>query len=99
MVDKIAHALNEPTIANLNDLYASKANNIRKIRFIPISAGTITTDLVANSIEFVRAIKRKAITIVDGKVPRIPPTFVPYLSAIIVIKTTTNADNMNGTIV
>ena len=37
--------------------------------------------------------------IVVGRVPIIPPIFVPYFSAITVIKITTSADNINGSIV
>ena len=72
------------------------ANTIRKTRLIPISAGTIDTDCTANSIEFVIAIKRNAITIVDGRVPKMPPTFVPNFSAMTVIITTISADSING---
>ena len=41
-------------------------------------------------------IKTKAIIIVEGSVPRIPPTFVPYFSAMMVIMMTISADRTNG---
>ena len=40
--------------------------------------------------------KRNAITILEGRVPTIPPTFVPYLSAITVIAMTTQEDIKKG---
>ena len=36
--------------------------------------------------------------IVEGSVPRMPPAFVPYFSAITVINITMNAERMNGNI-
>ena len=98
-IDNTTHIPNELIIANLNDLKANNANIIRKTRLIPISAGTIETDETANSTELVIAINKNAITIVDGNVPNIPPIFVPNLSAIMVIITTTTADNRKGGIV
>jgi hypothetical protein len=55
---------------------------------IPISAGTTVIDSDAKSTFLLNAIKRNAITIVEGRVPIMPPTFVPYLSAIMVIAMT-----------
>lgn len=89
--------LSDPITAILKDFLASIANSIRKTRLIPISAGTIDTDDTANSIELVSAINRNAITIVEGSVPKIPPIFVPNLSATTVINTTTRADRIKGT--
>lgn len=63
---------------------------------MPISAGTTVTALDANSTSLFNAIKRNAITILEGRVPTIPPTFVPYLSAITVIAMTTQEDIKKG---
>ena len=71
----------------------------RKMRLIPISAGTTATDCAANCVPLSKAMKRKAMMMVDGSVPSTPPVFVPYFSAITVIKTTTKADITNGRIV
>ena len=98
-IDNTTHIPNELISANLNDLKENNANIIRKTRLIPISAGTIVTDETAKSTELVIAINKNAITIVDGNVPNIPPIFVPNLSAIMVIITTTSADNRKGGIV
>jgi hypothetical protein len=71
----------------------------RNVRFIPISAGTTAADREAKTKPLLSEINTKAIMIVDGKVPIIPPTLVPYFSAINVIKTTIKADSAKGIII
>ena len=66
---------------------------------IPISAGTTATDLDAKVNPLFNAIKIYATIIVEGSVPSIPPVFVPYFSAISIIKITTAAERKKGRIV
>ena len=77
----------------------SSAKVRRKMRLIPISAGTTATDCAANCVPLVMAMKRKAMMMVDGRVPSTPPVFVPYFSAITVIRITIKADITNGRMV
>jgi hypothetical protein len=70
----------------------------RNVRFIPISAGTTAAEREAKTKPLLNEINTKAITMVDGNVPIIPPTFVPYFSAMTVINTTINADRAKGII-
>ena len=63
---------------------------------MPNSAGTTAADLEAKSTFWFRAIKINAITIVDGRVPKMPPVFVPYRSAINIIRITIIAERING---
>lgn len=99
IVERIVQMLKDPIIAAANDRLHNRLNINKKIRLIPISAGTTIADLAANEIELVKAINKNATTIVDGRVPNIPPTFVPYRSAIKVIMTTITADIAKGTTV
>jgi len=78
------------------DRLARMAKRNRKIRLMPSSAGTTATDWDAKSTPLFMEIKTKAIIIVEGSVPRIPPTFVPYFSAMMVIMITISADRTNG---
>jgi hypothetical protein len=71
----------------------------RKKMLIPISAGTTAIELEAKVRPLFNAIKTYATIIVDGSVPRIPPTFVPNFSATTVINITTKADIKKGIIV
>ena len=63
---------------------------------IPIAAGTIDIDSAAKSAPLLNPIKRNATTVVCGRVPIIPPIFVPYRSAIIVIIITIKDVNIKG---
>jgi len=54
-----------------------RENRNRKIRLMPNSAGTTATDWDAKSIPLFNEIKRNAMTMVEGRVPKIPPIFVP----------------------
>jgi hypothetical protein len=82
--------------AKESDLYDKQEIITRNNKFIAISAGTIDADLLAKTSPLFSAIKIKAIIMVEGIVPKMPPTFVPYFSAIIVITITIKADNKNG---
>jgi hypothetical protein len=75
--DNIVHMVNDPKNATYIERWTRSANNNRKITLIPNSAGTTAADLAAKSTFWFRAIKINAITIVDGRVPKIPPIFVP----------------------
>ena len=90
------HMAKVPVNANIVERCTIKAKMKRKMMLIPSSAGTTAAAFAANCSFSFMAIKRKAMTIVEGRVPSIPPTFVPYRSAIIVIKMTTNAERKNG---
>lgn len=98
-VDNIAQMLKVPTNASSVDRWIRRANTKRKITFIPSSAGTTTAAFEANVSPFVIPMKRKAITMVDGSVPRIPPALVPYFSAITVMMITTIAERKKGIII
>jgi len=67
----------------------------KKITLIPSSAGITTAASEAKSVPLLTAIKINAITRVDGRVPKIPPTFVPKRSAITVIRITTKPKTMS----
>ena len=97
--DKIDQVIIETTKAIMVDLWTRMAKQNKKIRLIPSSAGTTAADSDAKSTPLLIVIKMKATTIVDGRVPIIPPVFVPYFSAIYIIIITTNADKINGKIV
>ncbi len=71
----------------------------KKIKFIPISAGTTAIESDAKVSPLFSAIKIYATTIVDGRLPKIPPVFVPYFSAINMIIITIDADKINGKMV
>ena len=71
----------------------------KKITLKPSSAGTTAAALDAKLFPLLIAIKTKATTIVEGSVPRIPPTFEPYRSAINIMIITTNADRIKGRMV
>ena len=95
----IAHPIREFIRAIRIFFFERRAKRRRKIRLIPISAGTTATESEANWKPLSNPMKRKAIMIVDGSVPIMPPVFVPYFSAIIVTKITTRADKIKGMIV
>ncbi len=97
--DNNVHIVNDPINAKVVDLWTSIVNMNRKIRFIPISAGITAAVREAKSVPLFNAIKMNAIIMVDGSVPSIPPTFVPYFSAIIVMIITIIAERMNGKII
>ena len=97
--DNNVHIVNDPVNARVVDLWTSIVNMNRKIRFIPISAGTTAAVRETKSVPLFNAIKINAIIMVEGSVPSIPPTFVPYFSAIMVIIITIIAERMNGKIV
>ena len=63
---------------------------------MPSSAGTMDTDCDAKFTPLLNAINRKAITIMCGSVPIIPPIFVPCRSAINVINMTIKVVSING---
>ena len=96
--DSIDQIIIDPINASFIDLYDRFTNVSKKIIFIPISDGTIAADFDAKSVPLFNAMKMNAIIIVDGIVPRIPPIFVPYFSAITVMIITIIADSMNGNI-
>jgi len=96
IVESIVHIIKDPIRAIFIDVYASVTKIKRKNIFIPISNGTIDTACDAKFTPLFIAIKINAIIIVDGKVPSIPPIFVPYFSAIIVMIITISADRING---
>ncbi len=75
--DKNTHTVSEITMARYVERYKRIDKKNRKTTLIPISAGTTATDLEAKYTPLLRAIKKNAITIVDGRVPIMPPTFVP----------------------
>ena len=97
--DNNVHIINDPVNAKVVDLWTSIVNMNRKIRFIPISAGTTAAVRAAKSVPLFNAIKMNAIIMVEGSVPSIPPIFVPYFSAITVIIITIIAERTNGKIV
>ena len=78
------------------DLKTRIANITKNNMLIPNSAGITDADFEAKFISLFIAKKIRAITIVDGNVPRIPPIFVPYFSAIAIIITTIIADKIKG---
>ena len=72
------------------------ANMTKNNTFIPNSAGITAAASEEKLISWLIAKNMRAITIVDGNVPRIPPIFVPYFSAINIITTTIIADRIKG---
>ena len=59
------------------DLWTSKEKTKRKMILIPSSAGTTEAACDANCSLSLIAMKIKAMIMVEGSVPRMPPTFVP----------------------
>ena len=96
--DKSIHMVSELPIARNVERYERIDNKNKKTTLTPISAGTTATDLEAKYTSLLRAIKTNVITIVDGIVPIMPPIFVPYRSASIVIKVAIVAERVNGMI-
>lgn len=99
MMVSMVQPSNDPVRAIGVFLGESSAKRRRNMRFIPISAGTMRTDSVVNCTPLSRAIKRKAMMMVEGSVPMTPPVFVPYFSAMMVTRMTTSADVAKGMIV
>lgn len=93
------HTMSDAVRATSIFLDESSVKVTRNTRLIPISAGTTATDSEANCAPLSKAMKRNAMMMVEGSVPRIPPVFVPYLSAMMVTSTTTSADNAKGMMV
>ena len=75
--DNNAHMVNEIVKAITVERCTSNANRNRKIMLIPNSAGTTAADRDAKSTSLLMAMKINAMTIVEGRVPRMPPVFVP----------------------
>lgn len=94
--EKIIQIINELKNARYIDLLINIANIAKKHILIPNSAGIITADSEAKFLLLLIAKKIRAITIVEGSVPRIPPILVPYFSAMNIIIITNIADNTNG---
>ena len=97
--DNIVQTVKEQAKAMYIDLLINNTKINRNRRLIPISAGTTATELEAKITPLFNAMKIKATIMVEGKVPKIPPVFVPYFSAITVIIITTKAERTNGIIV
>jgi len=93
------HPRSDPATAIGSFVFERTAKRRRKIRLIPISAGTTATESAANVTPLSRAMNRKAMMMVDGSVPMTPPVFVPYFSAVMVTRMTTSADKTKGMIV
>ena len=96
---RTVHPRSDPVTAIVSFLGERTAKRRRKMRLIPISAGTTATESAANMIPLSRAMKRNAMMMVEGSVPMIPPVFVPYFSAMMVTRITTSADKAKGMIV
>jgi hypothetical protein len=94
--DSIIQIESEIKNAIITDLKTRIANITKNNMLIPNSAGITDADFEAKFTSLVIAKKTRAITIVDGNVPRIPPIFVPYFSAIAIISTTIIADKIKG---
>ena len=94
----IDHIPRETIVAVGKPRFINIVKKNRNITLAPISAGTTATDLDAKFTSVFNDIKMNATTIVDGNVPRKPPTLVPNFSAMTVIMITINADKMNGMI-
>jgi hypothetical protein len=82
--------------AKITDLKIKIPKIIKNNILIPNSAGITEADSEAKYISLFIDKNTRAITIVEGNVPRIPPIFVPYFSAINIITTTIIADNIKG---
>ena len=93
------HTMSDAARATSIFLDERSAKVTRNTRLIPISAGTTATDSETNCTPLSKEMKRNAMMIVEGSVPMIPPVFVPYLSAMMVMSTTTSADNAKGMMV
>lgn len=96
--DSSIHTPREIVNAVYNERLAYIENTQRNMALTPISAGTTIAVLDAKKTSLLNAIKIKATTIVDGRVPIMPPVFVPNLSAITVINITMIQENRKGMI-
>lgn len=88
--------VNEVARARVRDRDARRANKREKMMLMASSAGTTATDCEAKLRSLLREMKIKAITIVEGSVPRIPPILVPNFSATTVMMITIRAEKRNG---
>ena len=85
--------------AFVSDCDARRANMRVKMMLMASSAGTTAADCEAKVRSLLREMKMKAMTIVEGSVPRIPPILVPNFSAMTVMMITIRVAKRKGSMV